>query len=98
MKIRVHRVPFLPCDRCDCMAAIKQKKKIMSFTILELLTDKAIEKMELRGKIKTKVNKMQVTNMRNLKYMNDFAVNFDWFELNQFVHEYLIDVVRLTIQ
>lgn len=54
--------------------------------------------MELRGKIKTKVNKMQVTNMRNLKYMNDFAVNFDWFELNQFVHEYLIDVVRLTIQ
>lgn len=52
----------------------------MSFTILELLTDKAIEKMELRGKIKTKVNKMQVTNMGNLKYMNDFAVNFDWFE------------------
>lgn len=95
MKIRV---PFLPCDRCDCMAAIKQKKKIIhNFGITDRQI-KAIEKMELRGKIKTKVNKMQVTNMGNLKYMNDFAVNFDWFELNQFVHEYLIDVVRLTIQ
>lgn len=49
----------------------------MLFTILELLTDKTIEKVELRGKIKTKVNKKQVAIMGNLKYINDFAVNFD---------------------
>lgn len=83
-------------NRCDCMAAVKQKKKAMLFTILELMTDKIIEKVELRGKIKTKVNKNLVTNMGNLKY--DFSVNFDWFEWNLFVHEYLIDEVRLTTQ
>lgn len=41
-------------DRCDCMAAVKQKKKVTLFTILELLTEKNIEKVELRGKNKDK--------------------------------------------
>lgn len=45
------------------------------FIILDLLTNKTIGKVELKGKIKTKVNKKQVTNMGSLKYINDFAVN-----------------------